>query len=134
MQIQISWLLQKPTDLDLHCLQRQDISGFSRTSVNICMPITYILVVKKEKKARPICLRSRFLSYFEGNPFHKQLGMQESKQEVARFVFFVKSAVKCRGTIPMKYQALSMLVKFSADGCFLRKIKISSVCHLQKLP
>ena len=29
-----SWLLQKPTDLDLHCLQRQDISGFSRTRVN----------------------------------------------------------------------------------------------------
>ena len=25
---------QKPTDLDLHCLQRQDISGFSRTRVN----------------------------------------------------------------------------------------------------
>ena len=22
MQIQISWLLQKPTDLDLHCLQK----------------------------------------------------------------------------------------------------------------
>ena len=34
MQIQISWLLQKPTDLDLHCLQRQDISRFSRTRVN----------------------------------------------------------------------------------------------------
>ena len=33
MQIQISWLLQKPTDLDLHCLQRQGISGFSRTTV-----------------------------------------------------------------------------------------------------
>ena len=33
MQIQISWLLQKPIDLDLHCLQRQDISGFSRTRV-----------------------------------------------------------------------------------------------------
>ena len=30
MQIQISWLLQKPTDLDLHCLQRQGISGLSR--------------------------------------------------------------------------------------------------------
>ena len=30
---QISWLLQKPTDLDLHCLQRQGISGFSRTRV-----------------------------------------------------------------------------------------------------
>ena len=35
MQIQISWLLQKPTDLDLHCLQRQGISGFSRTRVNV---------------------------------------------------------------------------------------------------
>ena len=33
MQIQISWLLKKPTDLDLHCLQRQGISGFSRTRV-----------------------------------------------------------------------------------------------------
>ena len=31
MQVQISWLLQKPTDLDLHCLQRQGISEFSRT-------------------------------------------------------------------------------------------------------
>ena len=35
MQNQISWLLQKPTDLDLHCFQRQDISGFSRTRVNL---------------------------------------------------------------------------------------------------
>ena len=33
VQIQISWLLQKPTDLDLHCLQRQGISGISRTRV-----------------------------------------------------------------------------------------------------
>ena len=33
MEIQISWFLQKPTDLDLHCLQRQGISGFSRTRV-----------------------------------------------------------------------------------------------------
>ena len=29
MQIQISWLLKKPTDLDLHCLQRQGISGLA---------------------------------------------------------------------------------------------------------
>ena len=33
MQIQIGWLLQKPTDLDLYSLQRQDISGFSMTRV-----------------------------------------------------------------------------------------------------
>ena len=34
VQIQNNWLLQKSTDLDLHCLQRQGISGFSRTWVN----------------------------------------------------------------------------------------------------
>ena len=37
MQTQISWLLQKPTDLDLHCSQRQGISGFSRTRVKISL-------------------------------------------------------------------------------------------------
>ena len=37
VQLQISWLLKKPTDLDLHCLQRQDISGFSMTRVNAAL-------------------------------------------------------------------------------------------------
>ena len=31
--------VKKPTDLDLHCLQRQGISRFSRTRVNIMMII-----------------------------------------------------------------------------------------------
>ena len=35
VQIQISWLLQKPTDLDLHCWQMQDVSGLIRTRVKI---------------------------------------------------------------------------------------------------
>ena len=34
MQIQISWLLLKPADLDLLCLKMQGLSGFSRTMVN----------------------------------------------------------------------------------------------------
>ena len=34
VQIQISWLLHKPTYLDLDFLQRQSKSGFSRTRVN----------------------------------------------------------------------------------------------------
>ena len=37
---------QKPTDLDLHCLQRQGISGFSRTrvkSLQNCFIIAVIL-------------------------------------------------------------------------------------------
>ena len=33
VQIQISWLLKKPTNLDLHYLQRQGIARFSRTRV-----------------------------------------------------------------------------------------------------
>ena len=36
MQIQIS---SKPTDLDLHCLQKQGIFGFSRTRVNTWEPV-----------------------------------------------------------------------------------------------
>ena len=39
VQIQISWLLQKPTDLDLHCLQKQGLSGFSRTRVKSSVSI-----------------------------------------------------------------------------------------------
>ena len=35
MQIQISCLLKKPTDLDLDFLQRRSISGFNRTKVKI---------------------------------------------------------------------------------------------------
>ena len=47
MQIQISWLLQKPTDLDLHCLQRQGISGFSRTGVKMseCLGLMVVLFI-----------------------------------------------------------------------------------------
>ena len=45
MQSQISWLLQKPTDLNLHCLQRQGISGFRRTRVNIGKPKLGTLLV-----------------------------------------------------------------------------------------
>ena len=44
MQIQISWLLQKPTDLDLHCLQRQDISGLSRTRVKLFSSYVSVLI------------------------------------------------------------------------------------------
>ena len=43
MQIQISWLLQKPTDLNLHCLQKQGTTGLSRTGVKSASarPTTY---------------------------------------------------------------------------------------------
>ena len=50
MQIRISWLLQKPTDLDLHCLQRQYISGFSMTRVNIAFKAGLTVCFGGEKK------------------------------------------------------------------------------------
>ena len=55
VQIQISWLLQKPTDLELHCLQRQGRSGFSRTRVNeIYGCVTLYMYI-------PMCLTFVFL-------------------------------------------------------------------------
>ena len=41
MQNLISWLLQKPTDLDLHCLQRHGIAKFSRIRVKTRMARAY---------------------------------------------------------------------------------------------
>ena len=48
-------LKKKPTDLDLHCLQRQGISGLSRTRIKciIQVPVviecTQVLVNRKEE-------------------------------------------------------------------------------------
>ena len=57
MQIQISWLLQKPTDLDLHCLQRQSISGFRRTRVNL--PLSSYNNVERDVKHQIIILMTK---------------------------------------------------------------------------
>ena len=59
VQIQISWLLKKPTDLDLHCLERQGISGFRRTRVNSLSPadtmlcaclVTFVLKLNQQQQ------------------------------------------------------------------------------------
>ena len=69
MQIQISWLLQ-PTYLDLHCLQRQGISGLSRTRVKRN---------KKQNKKTPhhnhLNLKSKVTSAFFDwtDPFYSEL-------------------------------------------------------------
>ena len=51
VQIQISWLLQKPTDLDLHCLQRQ---GSARQGFR-----TFVIIL--EKSFTILCRLSSFL-------------------------------------------------------------------------
>ena len=67
VQIQISWLLQKPTDLDLHCLQKQGISGFSMTRVK-CLGKAHLLSTynicfhgKKRKKEQQLLVENRAL-------------------------------------------------------------------------
>ena len=42
--------LQKPTDLGLHCLQKQDISGFSRTRVNLFVMQWNVEKLKMQQK------------------------------------------------------------------------------------
>ena len=44
MQIQISWLLQKPTDLDLHCLLRKGMSCLARDGLS--WEISHVLLLK----------------------------------------------------------------------------------------
>ena len=44
LHIQISWLLKKPTDLDLLYLQRQGISEFSRTRINCFLSAKKLLI------------------------------------------------------------------------------------------
>ena len=57
VQIQISWLLQKPTDLDLHCLQRQGISGFSRTRDNMIVDSSTCVSILSSVAVIFLCLQ-----------------------------------------------------------------------------
>ena len=54
VQIQTSWLLKKRTDLDLNYLQRQDVSGFSRTRVKSRFLFRENFEYKKTKRWTPI--------------------------------------------------------------------------------
>ena len=64
------WLLQKPTDLDQHCLQRQGISGFSSSRVpskNGCSLFdikTSILFSQSHDKILNMLIHSRTCHYF----------------------------------------------------------------------
>ena len=103
VQIQISWLLQKPTDLDLYCLQRQGISGFSRTKVNAHemwlremdtlseeITLSNSTLKKRSSKRREFALEERKFFPFSIDPFLKGLGVQLCKQEVTKVISLVK--------------------------------------------
>ena len=51
--------LEKPTDLDLHCLQRQGLSGFSKTRVKFsnAFSITALILNKSFLLYVKMCLK-----------------------------------------------------------------------------
>ena len=79
VQIQISWLLQKPTDLDLHCLQRQGISRFSGARVKV---------------PSKICIRQQFFYLFfrENKSWHFMwiISQADDSHEMSILVFSEK--------------------------------------------
>ena len=75
MQIQISWLLQKPTDLDLHCLLRQGMSCSAREGLR-GMDIHSVISFSKganamRKKSAPLRANAFLI---EKTPFQKRTG------------------------------------------------------------
>ena len=103
VQIQISWLLQKPTYLALHCLRRQCISGFSRTmvkslrsrniNVRVRANVDYFskLCLQNVKQCSPwsVCLLRRVCS-------GRILFAQECLWYLEDFFFFFDNMTGCR--------------------------------------
>ena len=85
VQIQISWLLKKPVDLDLHCLQRQDISGFSRTRVKNSMWIWLYQYLSSPAWVAQLDAPSDWRS--GGRGFNPRRGRQHSFVEIDHEIF-----------------------------------------------
>ena len=62
MQIQISWLLQKPTDLDLLCLQGGAYLGSTGPGLIIILPSSRYDSVKKDVKCQIIVKKTLMTS------------------------------------------------------------------------
>ena len=80
MQIQISWLLQKPTDLDLHCLQRQGISRFSMTRFKII--VLYPKTLTEKSSLQVLCIDRPYYGYTESwsSVLHVTVALLETYQ------------------------------------------------------
>ena len=77
MQVQISWLLKKPTDLDLHCLQRQDISRINRTRVNVIVIQQSFELCKTVTVSKNSSLNMIKRSLYYLNVLSKQIAFQQ---------------------------------------------------------
>ena len=68
---------QKPTDLDLHSSQRQGISGFSRTRVNILIRDNTLHLFTLTKN---VCFRTR--SSPGGSPLLRYVRSKDKKEQM----------------------------------------------------
>ena len=68
MQIQISWLLQKPTDLDLHCLLRQGMKCLAREGLNTDKRIYLSFIFAEEKSLMIACLTLKTVYFSDEIP------------------------------------------------------------------
>ena len=82
MQIQISWHLKKPTDLDLHCLQRQGISGFSRTRAKAPSRFVVDNILKN--------FFFLFFSFFIENRSGNFMCLADASDEISKLIFYEK--------------------------------------------
>ena len=106
VQIQISWLLQKPTDLDLHCLQRQHISGFSRTRVKSLPYFTSLFACLKHLVAEQLALptseyeEAEFISwlYWIGVSLHRAFQYHPTRYDLNNIERDVKHQKSCLPT------------------------------------
>ena len=85
VQIWISWHLQKPIDLDLHCLQRQGISRFSRTRVNKRLKASFL----PQLLAVPAVIRT--VLYYLSASFPHNLAVAVNCQSVRTYKIKVRN-------------------------------------------
>ena len=62
MQIQISWLLKKPTDLDLHCLQNRIYPGSAGQGLKVSKQVENVYQIKENGNKLSFELHAYFLS------------------------------------------------------------------------
>ena len=108
VQIQISWLLQKPSDLDLHCLQMQGISRRSRTRVK--NDIYYIFPQFGHLNIRDIGIKEYF------HPERHQLQMSTHNIYFCGEIWKIWNIFLWRNMKNMKFVTFVLISRFNFDS------------------
>ena len=137
VQIQISWLLKKPTDLDLHCLQKQGISGFSRTWVKGIWYFFPVIFFTRETTFLILCCRVnqfpwKICSFTHHN--HHTAETQPWSQWLCKVHYFLRQRYR-RKFNQLRYSMISILLSNCARHTTLSiimKTNISTTCIIIK--